>query len=214
MTWRETVREAAHRAAQAEAATVDASRRVMNYRWEHVQAVVRLALWLAQETGADVEVVEAAAWLHDIAKTQPHHAQAGAEAARRVLPTTDFPPDKVERVAEAIAQHEGLFRDSVLEPLEAAVLWDADKLTKIGAIGQLHARAAGVALRSTTEETLAQDAHWLEVARRIARSMNTRPALAEAARRLVTLETFHAALEREVRLGMRKEVQTEFTELT
>ena len=109
-------------------------------------------------------------------------------------------------MAEAIAQHEGLFRDSVLEPLEAAVLWDADKLTKIGAIGQLHARAAGAALRPTTEETLAQDAHWLEIGRRIAASMNTRPGLAEAARRVVTLEAFHAALEREVRLGAEQEI--------
>ena len=205
MSWRETVREAAYQAAQAEAEAMQAPEGGMNYRWEHVQAVVRLALWLVQETGADAEVVEASAWLHDVAKMQRHHAQAGAAAARRILPTTDFPADKVERVAEAIAQHEGLFRDSVLEPLEAAVLWDADKLTKIGAIGQLHARAAGVALRPTTEETLAQDAHWLDIAQRIARSMNTRPALAEAARRLVTLEAHHAELERELRLGTGKE---------
>ncbi|MCW5851157.1 MAG: HD domain-containing protein [Anaerolineae bacterium] len=201
MSWREVVRQAAYDAAQAEAEAMQPRQGGMNYRWEHVQAVVRLALWLAQATGADAEVVEAAAWLHDVAKLRRHHAQAGAEAARRILPTTDFPADKIERVAEAIAQHEGLFRDSVLEPLEAAVLWDADKLTKIGAIGQLHARASGAALRPTTEETLTQDAHWLDIARRIARSMNTRLGLAEAARRVVTLENFHAALERELALG-------------
>src|SRR5687767_11210787 len=123
MNWRDVVQHKAQTAAQAEATGVG---RVMNYRWEHVQAVVRLARWLARETGADAEVVEAAAWMHDIAKGQPQHAAAGAVAARGILLETDFPADKIERVVEAITHHEGLFRETVLEPLEAAVLWDAD----------------------------------------------------------------------------------------
>ena len=97
----------------------------------------------------------------------------------------------------------GWREDQVLTP---ALLVDLDALEANLARMAAAARAAGVALRPTTEETLAQDAHWLEIGRRIAASMNTRPGLAEAARRVVTLEAFHAALEREVRLGAEQEI--------
>ena len=113
---------------------------VFNYRWEHVQAVVTLARKLAAETGADAEIVEAAAWLHDIAKQTAgqKHPKIGALYAREFLPQTDFPPEKVEAVAQAIEQHMGLWRDEPLENLEAAVLWDADKLAKIGLTAAFH----------------------------------------------------------------------------
>jgi uncharacterized protein len=115
------------------------------YRWEHVQAVVRLAIRLAERTGADREVCEAAAWLHDVAKNVPtvcgrreDHGRDGAIAARRILPGTDFPAGKVEAVADAIGKHVGLSHDEPIEPLEAAVLWDADKLSKLGTTIVLH----------------------------------------------------------------------------
>jgi uncharacterized protein len=38
-----------------------------------VQAVVRLANRLAERTGADREIVEAAAWLHDVGKGSHSH---------------------------------------------------------------------------------------------------------------------------------------------
>ncbi len=106
-----------------------------NYRWEHVQEVVRLGLWLAKQTNADADIVEAAAWLHDVRKQQPRHGFAGAAAAEQILIATDFPPAKIAAVAEAIRQHVGLSRpvDAVpLQPVEVAVLWDADKLSKLG----------------------------------------------------------------------------------
>lgn len=202
--WREVVREAAYRAAHAEGLIHAPSG--FNYRWEHVRAVVALAHWLAAETGADVEVVEAAAWLHDVAKSQPNHARAGAEQAARILAGTDFPPAKVNAVVDAIAQHEGLTLDAPLSPLPAAVLWDADKLTKMGATGHLHMRAVGFLLGATTEATADDENRWLnEVAARIAASMSTAPARAEANRRLEAMRTWHAALLRELHLG-RKEI--------
>jgi uncharacterized protein len=106
-----------------------------NYRWEHVQAVVGLALHLADLTGADREVVEASAWLHDICKGEPNHGVAGARAARTLLEHTDFPAVKIDAVALAISLHVGLQRPPgapPLQPLEAAILWDADKLSKLG----------------------------------------------------------------------------------
>lgn len=106
-----------------------------NYRWEHVQAVVKLSLHLAELTSADREIAEAAAWLHDICKGEPNHGVAGARAARTLLVYTDFPAAKIDAVALAISLHVGLQRPAgapPLQPLEAAVLWDADKLSKLG----------------------------------------------------------------------------------
>lgn len=76
-----------------------------SHRWEHVQAVVSLALWLARQTGADTEVVEAAAWLHDIRKGTAGHGAAGEREARRILQQTNFPPEKLPLVVDAIGHH-------------------------------------------------------------------------------------------------------------
>jgi uncharacterized protein len=106
-----------------------------NHRWEHVCQVVRLALYLTEATGADREIVEAAAWLHDVRKEQPSHGVAGAAAAQEILVATDFPAGKIAAVTDAIRQHVGMFRPAgapPLTPIEAAVLWDADKLSKLG----------------------------------------------------------------------------------
>ena len=151
-TWREAVRSAALAAAIKETIQEACSQAAMtgspewsengipfNYRWEHVQAVVRLAVRLAELTDADREVVEAAAWLHDVAKGRSKdHGKDGATAARRILSETDFPPGKIDKVADAIVKHRGLWVTEPVEPLEAAVLWDADKLSKLGATAVLH----------------------------------------------------------------------------
>ena len=122
--WRKTVKKAMKKATEAEAeqrfGTADP---LFNYRWEHVTSVVTLALKLAELTGADAEVVEAAAWLHDVRKdTNNNHAREGAKAAHEILPATDFPKKKIGHVAKAIRSHKGLWRKKPLKDLEAQVL--------------------------------------------------------------------------------------------
>jgi HD superfamily phosphodiesterase len=148
LRWRELVRQAARRAAMETAAQSKST--TFNCRWEHVQAVVITALRLAELVGADREIVEAAAWLHDVVEGaesesgEDIHGQLGAETARALLVGTDFPPGKIEAVANAIIQHSGKFTEKCVEPLEVAVLWDADVLVKTGAIGFLHYLAGGL----------------------------------------------------------------------
>jgi putative nucleotidyltransferase with HDIG domain len=199
--WREAVRAAAE-----EAATVDsrhdwgANEIAFNYRWEHVQSVVPLAIRLAELTGADIEIVEAAAWLHDVAK--PHsqeHGRDGAAMARQILAGTDFPPEKVDAVAEAIERHVGLFTDEAVEPLEAAVLWDADKLSKLGATAVLHFVGYQIMMgQGTTAAWLDQlpDLSWME---RTVGSFQTSPARAIGRHRLDTYRNLwtHARWERD-----------------
>lgn len=140
------------------------------YRWEHVKAVVNQARRLAKIMGADAEIIEAAAWLHDVKKFEngAKHAELGAQFAKELLPKTNFPKKKIEAVAHAIEVHTGLWRDKPLKNLEAQVLWDADKLTKVGLTATFHSNFHQLTLSKTesltTEEVIksGQNNDWQE----------------------------------------------------
>jgi uncharacterized protein len=113
--------------------------------FDHVLRVLALAERIGQAEGADMEIVRAATLLHDVRRAQADavgldHAAVGAEQARAIL--AGQPPEKVEAVVHAIAAHR--FRtDPAPETLEAQVLFDADKLDAIGAVGVARAFAYG-----------------------------------------------------------------------
>ncbi len=204
--WLAVAQETAQQAAQAEAQR--AWRRAMErtipfaHRWEHLNEVVRLAHWLADETGADPEVGQAAAWLHDCCKLQANHAERGAEAAKRLLHKTDFPPEKIAVVVAAIRQHEGMTRPPgapPLQPLEAAVLWDADKLSKLGVQAVTYLLSAhywaGEGLAERLEKCQTYVAGPLT---RTVTSMNTAPARALAEERYQHMRDMLALWQAEV----------------
>jgi uncharacterized protein len=196
--WRETAQRAARQAALHEmAAKGIQGPPCFAYRWEHVQAVVRTARRLAALTGADAEIVEAASWLHDVAKGRSQdHGRDGAIAAREILAQTDFPDAKVDAVADAIAKHVGLFTEERVEPLEAAVVWDADKLTKLGATAVLHFSGARIARNHAAQGSSVSTGELVrhlpagEWQERTAHSFNTAPARAAGQRRLAAFRRF------------------------
>jgi uncharacterized protein len=161
---------------------------------------VQTGLRLAELTGADREVVEAAAWLHDIAKGQSKdHGRDGAIAARDILRKTDFPHDKVEAVADAIAKHVGLWGEASLEPVEAAVVWDADKLTKLGATAVLHFAGYEINAGQGTTAQLVECLPGDDWQPRLVRSLKTAPARAAGQRRWARFRTFCEQAEQELR---------------
>jgi uncharacterized protein len=111
--------------------------------FDHVLRVLRLAERIGVAEGADMEILRTAVLLHDIGRVDEIrdgvcHAQAGADKARQIL--ADWPSDKLEAVAHAIATHR--FRnDAAPQSLEAKILCDADKLDCIGATGVARAYA-------------------------------------------------------------------------
>jgi uncharacterized protein len=114
--------------------------------FDHVLRVLALAERLARAEGADMEIVHAAALLHDIARADEDatgsgdHAQMAAERARALLLARGIAPQRADAVAHAIAAHR--FRGSTPpRSLEAKILFDADKLDSIGAIGIARAYA-------------------------------------------------------------------------
>jgi uncharacterized protein len=199
--WRKAARKAMRKAAQEEAQRrYGTAVPVFNYRWEHVVAVVPVALRLAEMTGADEDIVEAAAWLHDIAKDKSrNHPRAGAKYARNFLAKTDFPPEKIERVAQAIADHMGLWRENPLLNLESQVLWDADKLTKIGLTAAFHWTGMMLANgKPTTTADLIKNGRKADWQDKTVESMHTEPAQRAAQQRLEALNRLWAALEAEL----------------
>jgi uncharacterized protein len=113
--------------------------------FDHVLRVLALAERIGAAEGADMDILRPAVLLHDIGRPEELrdgrcHAQVGAEKARAIL--SDWPAEKVEAISHAISAHR--FRND-LQPqtLEAQVLFDADKLDSIGAIGVARAYVVG-----------------------------------------------------------------------
>jgi uncharacterized protein len=109
--------------------------------FDHVMRVYRMAERLAQAEGADLEIVHAAALLHDTLGTTPGaeeratHHHASADFAAQVLAAEGWQAERIAAVQHCIRAHR--FRDDREPPatIEAKVLFDADKLDVLGAIG-------------------------------------------------------------------------------
>ncbi|MBN1487549.1 MAG: HD domain-containing protein [Anaerolineae bacterium] len=113
--------------------------------FDHITRVLSLAEHIAEVEGADLSIVHTAALLHDWGRAEAEsqgldHAAFAARRAGELL--VGEPADWVAAVVHAIAAHR--FR-TLPQPatLEAQVLFDADKLDAIGAIGIARAFAYG-----------------------------------------------------------------------
>ena len=111
--------------------------------FDHVLRVLRIVERIGAAEGADLLVVRTAALLHDIGRSAVgdlDHAAVGANRARVIL--AGHPPQRVQAVAHAIAAHR--FRVGPdPDTLEAQVVFDADKLDAMGAVGVARAFAKG-----------------------------------------------------------------------
>ncbi len=114
----------------------------------HVDRVYNLAVHIAREENADLEVVKAAVLLHDIARAMEDqgqiddHASEGARMAKRTLKDVGFPREKASQVLHCIEVHR--FKKGLkAESLEAKIVQDADRLDIIGAIGIARALTRG-----------------------------------------------------------------------
>ena len=120
--------------------------------FDHIERVYRMAERLALAENADLEIVHAAALLHDIEGSHPageeranHHHQS-ADIAAEILRAEGWPDERIAAVQHCIRAHR--FRDDREPPatIEAKVLFDADKLDVLGAIGV--ARVIGYAVQA------------------------------------------------------------------
>ena len=117
--------------------------------FDHIVRVYRLAERIGEEEKADLEIVRAAVLLHDVAGEQKGgdrntHQYAAASFAGEVLASEGWKPERISAVQHCIKAHR--FRDNREKPstIEAMVVFDADKLDAIGAIGIIRAVAYAV----------------------------------------------------------------------
>lgn len=110
---------------------------------DHVMRVYNLCMILAMyEENVDLDVLIPAALLHDIARVEEiedktgktDHAVLGSELAGDILKNMEYDMKKIEKIKHCILTHR--YRTGN-EPsiIEAKILFDADKLDAIGAVG-------------------------------------------------------------------------------
>jgi uncharacterized protein len=112
-----------------------------SHDWEHTERVHNLCLYIGKKENADVEILKYASILHDVGRSRQDnsngkicHAEHGAILARKLLEKFDFSTEKIEKIVHCIETHR--FRGSKTpKSTEAKILFDADKLDSIGAIG-------------------------------------------------------------------------------
>jgi len=112
-----------------------------SHDWEHTLRVCRLCERIGPVEGADMDVLLAAAYLHDIGRSfqdRSHgevcHAEKGARLAACIVGGLALTSQQKENVLHCIRSHR--YRGSHKPgTVEARVLFDADKLDAIGAIG-------------------------------------------------------------------------------
>ena len=113
----------------------------LHHGWPHLNRVRKYAVYIAKKEGADVEIVELSALLHDIAKIKAgypieHHARKGALLAKRILKELGVEKEKIQKICSCINAHS---RKESPKPatIEEKCLYDADGLELVGAVGVL-----------------------------------------------------------------------------
>jgi uncharacterized protein len=107
--------------------------------YDHLERVMTLADTIAAREGGDLPTIWAAVALHDIGQAREarfggDHAVIGAALAAELLTDTPFPQQSIPAVQQAILDHR-LTGGKVPESIEGLVLYDADKLDILGAMG-------------------------------------------------------------------------------
>ena len=108
---------------------------------DYIQYVVKNAVYLAKKYGADIEIVELGALLHDIAmpseygERDKHHIY-GAEIAEKLLSQYGYPKEKIEQVKNCVLNHRGS-QDRPRNTIEEQCIADADVMAHFDCIPSL-----------------------------------------------------------------------------
>ncbi|QFI39082.1 HD domain-containing protein [Moritella marina ATCC 15381] len=183
---------------------------------DHIERVVATARLLAASEGADLAILEPAAWLHDcvsVAKDHPQRKQASLLAANHAiefLQQIDYPAQYHEAIHHAIVAH-SFSANITPESLEAKILQDADRMDALGAIGiarcilvggklnrQLYSSIDPLCESREPDDSVYTLDHFFTKLLRLGDSMQTSAAKAEAQRRSIYMRDFLTQLQSEL----------------
>jgi HD superfamily phosphodiesterase len=107
-------------------------------RINHALSVLDFAEQIHSKEGGDLQVVEAAAILHDIGIQQAEHKYGssagkyqeieGPPIAKKILEEQNFSGDKIKHICRIIANHHS---DADIDTPEFRIVWDSDRLVNI-----------------------------------------------------------------------------------
>jgi uncharacterized protein len=110
---------------------------------EHIIRVYNIAMIIAKtEEDVDLNILKTAILLHDIARLkedidntgETDHSILGAKMAEKILTDLKYPKDEIRKIKHCISTHR--FRgNNKPKSIEAKILFDADKIDLLGAIG-------------------------------------------------------------------------------
>ncbi len=187
--------------------------------WDHTLRVRQNARKLAEAEHADLLLVDYATLLHDIGRLQELkdqgktcHAELGADMAEQVLAGLGIAmPEFVEQVAACVRTHRYRGRTSEKPAsLEAKVVFDADKLDSLGAVGLARAfhfaGRIGARVHNCEQEALNSKSYsredsayreFLVKLRHLPNAMLTKSGRTIAEKRYVLMQNFFQTLDRE-----------------
>ena len=107
--------------------------------YDHVVRVIALADKIQVSEGGDLPTIWAAVALHDLGQERERrdggdHALISAALAEELLTDSPFPQHHIPAVQQAIREHR-MTGGIIPQTLEGRILYDADKLDCLGAIG-------------------------------------------------------------------------------
>lgn len=183
---------------------------------DHSERVLHTAMTIGRQMKARLDLLAPAALLHDIGRREESlsrgticHARRGAELAAPLLQDLGYKDEAIAAICHCIRAHR--FRGAAQpESLEARILFDADKLDSIGAIGIgrafLFAGQIGARLHNPEQDPASTRPYSLEDTAyrefrvkmsRVRQQMLTPVGLDLAAQRHAFMETFFDQLTRE-----------------
>ncbi len=112
-----------------------------SHDWTHVERVYNLCIYIGEREKANLEILKLAALLHDTGRKEEmesldtlDHAQISLDIASDIFKKYDVDKENSKQVLHCIESHR-FRKNKKPETLEAKILFDADKLDCIGAIG-------------------------------------------------------------------------------
>lgn len=97
----------------------------------HLIPMRNYAVKLAEKLNADIEIVEIAAWLHDVGSIvygRENHHITGAEIAEKELKKRNYPHDKIKKIKQCILCHRGS-NNLNGNSLEEKIISDSDAIS-------------------------------------------------------------------------------------
>lgn len=110
----------------------------------HVLVVAKYARELAKKYGANEDLSEAAALLHDIADVEmprmsPDHEKVSLEIARRIMTEAGFTPDEISLVVDDAVRYHSCHDSKKPKSAEGLILATADSLAHLKTDFYIHA---------------------------------------------------------------------------